>query len=132
MRLVAAWALALMACATALGSPELDQRVRAVASRLMCPVCEGRTVADSTSDLAAQMRAVIREKLAQGESEEAVVAYFVERYGPSVLATPPASGWGWVLWLAPAGLAVGGAGYVMYRFGRRRPYTWAADGEGEG
>ncbi len=132
MRLLAAWLLVVAACGVALASPDLDQRVRAVASRLMCPVCEGRTVADSTSDLAAQMRAVIREKLARGESEDAVVAYFVERYGPSVLATPPAAGWGWVLWLAPAVLAAGGAGYVVYRFGRRSPYPWATDGEGDG
>ncbi len=124
--------LATLWCAVAWASGDLDQRVRAVASRLMCPVCEGRTVADSTSELAAQMRAVIREKLAQGETEDAVLAYFVERYGPSVLATPPAAGSGWVLWLAPAVLAAGGAGYVVYRFGRRSPWTWSDDGEAGG
>jgi len=115
-------------CAGAWASGDLDERVRAVASRLMCPVCEGRTVADSTSELAAQMRAVIREKLAQGETEDAVLAYFVERYGPSVLATPPAAGSGWVLWLAPAALAGGGVGHVGYPGGYRRP--WASGGVG--
>lgn len=124
---VAAVALAWGAAGAA--PPDLDERVRAVAGRLMCPVCEGRTVADSTSDLAAQMRAVIREKLARGESEDEVVAYFVDRYGPSVLASPPRGGAGWVLWLAPAALLAGGTGYVVYRFGRRRPWTWSEDGE---
>jgi len=122
----------LWACGVAWGAPDLDERVRAVASRLMCPVCEGRTVAESTSELAAQMRAVIREKLARGESEEAVVAYFVERYGQSVLAAPPRAGSAWLLWLAPAVLVGGGAGYVVYRFGRRSPWSWAGDGEEEG
>ncbi|MCS7235862.1 MAG: cytochrome c-type biogenesis protein CcmH [Armatimonadota bacterium] len=116
-------------CTAAWGSPDLDQRVRAVASQLMCPVCEGRTVADSTSELAAQMRAVIRQRLAQGESEEAVLRYFVDRYGPSVLASPQPAGPGLVLWLAPALLAAGGAGYVVYRFGRRSPWTGSEDGE---
>lgn len=122
-------AAALASAAAGWASPDLDERVRAVASQLMCPVCEGRTVADSTSELAAQMRAVIREKLARGESEDAVVAYFVDRYGPSVLAAPRRRGAGWLLWLAPAGLAAAGTGYVVYRFGHRRPWAWSEDGE---
>ncbi len=129
--LLSALLAAVLGWGAAWGSPDLDERVRAVASRLMCPVCEGRTVAESTSELAAQMRAVIREKLARGESEEAVVAYFVERYGQSVLAAPPRAGAGWLLWLAPAVLVGGGAGYVVYRFGRRSPWSWADDGEEE-
>ncbi len=130
MRALAAGLVVGLACAAVWGS-DLDARVRRVASQLMCPVCEGRTVADSTSELAAQMRAIIREKLARGESEQAVLAYFVERYGESVLAVPPAAGAGWLLWLAPALLVAGGAGYVLVRFGRRSPLGWPRDGEQE-
>lgn len=130
--LLTAVAVVLVGGVAAWASSDLDERVRAVASQLMCPVCEGRTVAESTSELAAQMRAVIREKLARGESEEAVLAYFVDRYGPSVLAVPPREGAGWVLWLAPAVLLGGGVGYVVVRFGRRTPWGWSQDGEDGG
>lgn len=102
--------------AQAAGAEALDDRVRAVASRLMCPVCEGRTVADSTSQLAAQMRALIRERLARGEAEEEVVQYFVDRYGPSVLAAPPPRGSGLALWALPVLLVAAGAAYVLVRF----------------
>lgn len=98
------------------GAESLDDRVRAVASRLMCPVCEGRTVAESTSQLAAQMRALIRERLARGDSEEEVVRYFVDRYGPSVLATPPARGLGLALWVVPVLVVSAGAAYLLLRF----------------
>ncbi len=96
----------------------LEDRVREVASRLMCPVCAGRTVAESTSELAAQMRAIIRERLQRGESPEAIVAYFVERYGEGILAEPPRRGVGVVVWLAPALAVLIGVLYVVVRFGR--------------
>ena len=82
-------------------SSGLDEQVRAIASRLRCPVCQNESVADSPSELAAQMRALIRTKLEQGESPEAVVAYFVSRYGEWILLDPPRKGLGWILWAAP-------------------------------
>jgi cytochrome c-type biogenesis protein CcmH len=96
----------------------LDDRVREVASRLMCPVCAGRTVAESTSELAAQMRAIIREKLQRGEPPEEILAYFVERYGEGILAEPPRRGLGSIVWIAPVLVILGGAAYVAVRFGR--------------
>jgi len=82
-------------------SSGLDEQVRAIASRLRCPVCQNESVADSPSELAAQMRALIRTKLEQGESPEAIVAYFVSRYGEWILLDPPRQGLGWILWAAP-------------------------------
>ncbi len=117
----------LLAAVLPARADSLDDRVRAVASRLMCPVCEGRTVADSTSELAAQMRALIRERLARGDSEEEVVRYFVDRYGPSVLAVPPPRGVGVALWALPALVVGAGLTYVVWRFRGGAP----AEGAGE-
>lgn len=89
---------------------EMDLRVREVARSLQCPVCQSVNVADSTSELAADMRAVIRKKLEAGESREQIIAYFVERYGESVLTDPPKRGASLVIWLVPLfGIGVGGA-----------------------
>jgi len=80
----------------------LDQQVRAIASRLRCPVCQNESVADSPSELAGQMRALIRAKLEEGQPPQEIVAYFVSRYGQWILLDPPREGVGWILWSAPA------------------------------
>ena len=87
----------------------LDDEARRIAKLLQCPVCAGAPVSDSPSELAGQMRTVIRAKLEAGETEDQIVAYFVERYGEGVLIEPPRRGMGLAVWLAPIGvLAVGG------------------------
>lgn len=114
------WALPFVILLTAGGiaAQTLDDRVREVASRLMCPVCAGRTVAESPSELASQMRGLIRRKLERGESPEAILAYFVDRYGEGVLAEPPRHGLGTLLWVAPLLLVGGGVLFVVLRFGK--------------
>jgi cytochrome c-type biogenesis protein CcmH len=91
---------------------DLDDQTRNIAKRLQCPVCEGQAVADSPSELAGQMRAVIRRKLDQGESETEIVAYFVERYGDAILIEPPRRGFGLAVWLAPLVILIVGAGLL--------------------
>jgi cytochrome c-type biogenesis protein CcmH len=114
----AAAVLAIVSAGGAAPTPTLDQQVRAVASRLRCPVCQNESVADSPSELAAQMRGVIRERLARGESPESIIAYFVSRYGQWILLNPPRRGVGWLLWLAPAGVFAGGL-VIAVRFIRK-------------
>jgi cytochrome c-type biogenesis protein CcmH len=87
----------------------LEEQARHVAKQLQCPVCNGSSVADSPSDLAGQMRGIIRSKLEAGESEDEIIAYFVERYGDSILMEPPRRGIGLVVWLAPLGILAAGA-----------------------
>lgn len=99
-----------MLIAPATYAQDIESEVRAVAKRLQCPVCESVSVADSPSELAVQMRGVIREQLQRGDSSDQVVRYFVERYGESVLVEPPRHGVALLVWLGPViGLVVGGA-----------------------
>ena len=117
--LVAAWVAAASPAPALARSSGLDEQVRAIASRLRCPVCQNESVADSPSELAAQMRALIRTKLEEGESTETIVAYFISRYGEWILLDPPRQGLGWVLWSAPAVILVVGLAAAV-RFIRRR------------
>jgi len=110
-------ALALAADA-APPTPSPDEQARAIASRLRCPVCQNESVADSPSALAVQMREEIRRRLRQGESPEAITAYFVSRYGQWILLDPPRRGLGWLLWLAPAAVLAAGL-VIAIRFIRR-------------
>ena len=95
----------------------LDARVHDVASQLQCPICNGESVADSPSGLASEMRALIRQKLAQGESEQQVIQYFEARYGDTILEAPPMSGFTTLIWLPPVLMLVVG-GYLVFVMGK--------------
>jgi cytochrome c-type biogenesis protein CcmH len=96
-----ALALILALIPTLVAADELDDRVRAISKELRCPVCAGESVADSNAQVSVQMRGIIREKLAAGESPEQIKSYFVARYGPSILLSPEAKGFTLGVWVMP-------------------------------
>ena len=100
-----------------------DDTVRRIASQMMCPVCEGQTVNDSSSGLAKDMRALIRQKVEAGESDQQVLDDFVASYGDGILTEPPKRGISLGVWFGPlVGLALGTALLVgVLTAWRRRP-----------
>jgi cytochrome c-type biogenesis protein CcmH len=102
-----------------------EQQVYAVASELRCVVCQNLSVADSPSEMAGQMRAIVRERLAAGETPAQVRQYFVTRYGNWILLAPPRRGFTLLVWLAPlAAVLVGviAVGLLLRRWtSRPRP-----------
>lgn len=93
----------------------IDNQIREISYLLMCPVCQGQTVAESNSELATQMRAIIKQKLEEGKSKEEIIAYFVNRYGETILGAPPTKGANWLIWVLPAlALLFGGAGIAIF------------------
>src|SRR6185503_2660246 len=105
-------------------APVSDEEVHAIASELRCVVCQNLSVADSPSEMARQMRDLIRERLTAGDRPAEVKAYFVQRYGDWVLLAPPARGLNLLLWLSPfAAVAVGLAvvATLASRWRRRAP-----------
>ncbi len=106
----------------------LDARTKALASELRCPVCQGLSLQDSPSELAQQMRAVIRDQLRAGRTPEQVRAYFVSKYGEWILLQPEAHGFNLAVYILPVlGLLIGG--FVIVRAARR--WTRAAAPEAE-
>lgn len=104
------------------GRTVTEDQVREVAANLRCVVCQSLSVADSPSETANQMRAIVRERLVAGETPEQVTAYFVEKYGTWILLAPPRHGFNLLVWVVPfAGLALGLvlAGLAMRRWSRR-------------
>ncbi|MDE2766124.1 MAG: cytochrome c-type biogenesis protein CcmH [Chloroflexota bacterium] len=94
--------------------PEVEEAALRLDKQLMCPICPGETLNQSQTALAKQMRAVIRQRLLEGESEQEVKDYFVSVYGESVLAEPPRRGFWLTAWLVPAAAAVVGAGALVF------------------
>ncbi|MBI2461312.1 MAG: cytochrome c-type biogenesis protein CcmH [Candidatus Rokubacteria bacterium] len=99
-----------------------EEEVRRIAAGLRCPVCQNLSVADSPSEMAKQMRQLIRERLAAGVRPEEVVAYFTEKYGEWILLAPKPEGFNLLVWTLPfAGLLGGLVGVllVVRRWSRR-------------
>ena len=119
--LLAAWLAVGLAHADS-----LDDEARRIGQELQCPVCQGLSVADSPSQLATQMRGIIRGKLEAGEDREAILAYFVDRYGEGTLLTPQRSGLALVIWFAPYVGALGILALVVWIVRRRRSAPPAA------
>lgn len=78
-----------------------DDEVNAIARKLYCPVCPNTPLDVCETQACADWRAQIREQLADGWSEEQVMAYFVEQYGERVLAEPERSGFNSLIWILP-------------------------------
>jgi len=110
----------------------LEDRVREVAEGLRCVVCQNLSVADSPSDLAKEMRNVVRELIQQGKSPAEIRAYFVSRYGEFVLLAPPKRGFNLLLWGLPfLAIAAGACGvyFVAKRWTAQREPERAVDPE---
>ena len=105
-------ALVVAACGSD-GAASLEERAQSIDKSLICPVCPGETIDQAQVELARQMRAAVREKLAQGWDRDQILQFFVDRYGESVLAAPPKSGFNLIAWVVPLG-AVAAAAVLLY------------------
>lgn len=123
-------ALALLVLTTAPAAaqqpatPVSETEAYEIASQLRCVVCQNLSVADSPSEMAAQMRELVRERLRAGEDREQVMQYFVDRYGEWILLAPRRSGFNLLVWVLPVVAVVAGLGIValvLRRWTRHRP-----------
>ena len=98
--------------------PQAD-RARAIGIRVKCPVCVGETIADSRAGIAQDMMEIVRERIAQGYSDEQIIDELIAAYPGSSLLDPPFSVATLLLWLGPGAVLV--AGTVVALRLRRRP-----------
>lgn len=102
-----------------LADPALEARARGLSSQLRCMVCQNQSIDDSNAELARDLRLLVRERLKNGDSDEAVIDYVVSRYGEFVLLNPRLRGETLLLWGAPIVLFLAGA-TAMVLFVRKR------------
>jgi cytochrome c-type biogenesis protein CcmH len=105
-------------------------KLQEVTDLIMSPGCDYiYTLSLCPSSEAAQMKEMVKDKLAQGESKEQILAYFERVYGPRVLARPAKRGFYFVAWwfpyflMADAFVIVGVILYVWRRRSRKRDNT---------
>src|SRR5215213_4847860 len=91
-----------------------EAQAQALMAELRCLVCQGQSIADSDAELAADMRDLVRRRIAAGERPTAVRAWLVQRYGSWISYRPTAEPAAWPLWLAPLALLLAG-GFLVRR-----------------
>ena len=139
-KLRALLALGFLLAATAAGAvqpdevmkdPALEARARTLSAELRCLVCQNQSIDDSDAPLAGDIRLLIRERIAQGESNDTVRAFLVSRYGNFILLKPPFEFSTVMLWLSgPLTLALGALGvWAATRRGRGPAPALSADEE---
>ena len=103
-----------------LANAALEARAQALHEQLRCLVCQGQSIADSNAPLAQDMRVIVRERLAAGESDADVRDFLTERYGDYVLLDPPVKPETYALWFGPAAVFVAGAAIAFALLRRAR------------
>jgi cytochrome c-type biogenesis protein CcmH len=102
-----------------LANPQQEARARNIFREVRCLVCQNESIDDSEAELAGDLRRVVREQIVAGRTDAQIRGFLVDRYGEFVLFRPPFSAGNAILWLAPAGLVLVGAG-VWFGLLRRR------------
>lgn len=102
-----------------LPDPRQEAQATALMEELRCLVCQGQSIADSNAEMAGDMRALVRQRIAAGEKPEAVRAWLIDRYGNWVSYRPPVEPVTWPLWAAPLLLLLAGAWLLRKRLVRR-------------
>jgi cytochrome c-type biogenesis protein CcmH len=124
----AAPALAVDADEKFLTNPQQEQVARDIMRDLRCLVCRNESIVDSHADLARDLRMVVRERVAAGDTPDQVRSYMVSRYGEWILLKPGYDGLNVLLWTLPILLLLAG-GVVVYRRAQRFRESDIADSD---
>jgi cytochrome c-type biogenesis protein CcmH len=111
-----------------MSDPAKEARARNLSRELRCMVCQNQSIDDSEAPLARDLRLLVRERIAGGDSDAQVIDFLVARYGEFVLLKPPLEPHTLLLWLLPP-FALAGGGLALWLNWRRRSKPAAGEGE---
>ena len=124
------WAILLLALIAApalavepserLSDPALEARARALSGQMRCLVCQNESIDESGAPLAHDLRVLLRERIAAGDSDAQAVKFLTDRYGDFVLLRPPVEPATYALWFGPVALLLLAAGGSLVYLRRRK------------
>lgn len=114
-RHVLAGALASLVLAAPLAAQTPNQQATDLAHELMSPFCPGKLLAECTSSYAGELRQAVEQRIAAGETKEAVKADLLRQYGKEILGAPQAEGVGLLAWALPALVGVLSAAGIAWK-----------------
>jgi cytochrome c-type biogenesis protein CcmH len=100
--------------------PAMEARARNLQRQLRCLVCQGESIDESGAPLAAELRLLVRQQMAEGRSDRQIQDYLTARYGNFILMKPPFEADTYFLWAAPFLVLIGAAGVAMFVIGKAR------------
>lgn len=110
-------------------APTEADRVGRIGNLIMCPVCQGEAIANSPSQMARDMMALVEERVIAGASDAQIIDELVSSYSGALLLDPPLRGPTLVLWIAPAVALLAGIGVIAWW--RRHPAPTAPSAPSE-
>lgn len=99
--------------------PQYEDRYQSLLEELRCLVCQNQTLADSSSELATDLRVQVKDMLEQGSSDQQILDFMSARYGDFVLYTPPVKSHTLFLWLGPFALLLIGVVTALWMIAQR-------------
>src|SRR6201987_1942124 len=111
-----------------MADPGKEARARNLSRELRCMVCQNQSIDDSEAPLARDLRLLVRERIAAGDTDAQVIEFLVARYGEFVLLKPKLNSHTWLLWFLPPLVLAGGVAALWVNNRRRTrngmPETW--------
>ncbi|MBL4802463.1 MAG: cytochrome c-type biogenesis protein CcmH [Emcibacter sp.] len=103
-----------------LSIPAQEARAQNIMKQLRCLVCQNQSIVESDAGLAVDLRAIVREQVLAGQSDEQILDFMTSRYGDWILLKPPFKTATLLLWLGPILLLLIG-GFLVFRYIRQKP-----------
>ena len=102
-----------------ISNPIYENRARDLSKGIRCLVCQNQSIDDSDSDLAKDLRKIIRKRIIQGETDNEITQYLVDKYGNFILMKPPLYQDTFVLWISPLLLMLIGITIIYFTLKRK-------------
>ena len=102
-----------------ISNPIYENRARDLSKGIRCLVCQNQSIDDSDSDLAKDLRRIIRKRIIQGETDNEITQYLVDKYGNFILMKPPLYQDTYILWISPLLLMLVGITIMYFKLKRK-------------
>ena len=102
-----------------ISNPIYENRARDLSKGIRCLVCQNQSIDDSDSDLAKDLRRIIRKKIIEGETDNEITQYLVDKYGNFILMKPPLYQDTYILWISPLLLMLVGITIMYFTLKRK-------------
>ena len=102
-----------------ISNPIYENRARDLSKGIRCLVCQNQSIDDSDSDLAKDLRRIIRKKIIQGDTDDEIEQYLVDKYGNFILMKPPLYQDTYILWISPLLLMLVGITIMYFTLNRK-------------
>ena len=106
----------LLAETSNFGENFIINKTREISQNIKCLVCQNQSIDESNSEIAKDLKVLIKNKLKDGVSDDEIFDFLRDRYGDSILLRPPLKTNTILLWFLPFIILVFGSFFVIRFF----------------